>query len=119
MRSRAARWTRRSSEISFPAVLVTRIRPLSLAKITTVVYGAIGLFIGAIVAVVSFFGATAGALADGSAEPWLGAVLGVGAIVAAPIFYGTLGFLGGLFTAFVYNLAARWMGGVELDVVER
>ena len=37
MRSRAARWTRRSSEISFPAVLVTRIRPLSLAKITTVV----------------------------------------------------------------------------------
>jgi hypothetical protein len=100
-------------------MIVTRIRPLSLAKVTTAIYAAIGLFIGAIFAVMSFFGAVAGALTHGNAEPWMGAVIGILAIVGAPIFYGLLGFLGGLFTAAVYNLAARGFGGVEFEVRDR
>ena len=43
----------------------------------------------------------------------------MGALVAAPVFYGLLGFLGGLFTAAVYNVAAGAIGGVELEVLER
>jgi hypothetical protein len=39
--------------------------------------------------------------------------------LAAPIFYGLIGFLGGLFTAFVYNLAARAIGGVEFEIQDR
>jgi hypothetical protein len=102
-----------------PAMLVTRIRPLSLARVTTVIYAAIGLFIGAIFAVMSLVGAAVGFTSPGHGEPWFGALFGVGALVAAPIFYGVLGFLGGLFTALVYNLTARALGGVELDVVDR
>ncbi|HEY7471409.1 MAG TPA: hypothetical protein VIE68_03590 [Gemmatimonadota bacterium] len=102
-------------------MIVTRIRPLTLARVTGVVYAAIGLFIGAIFAIASFFGTVVGAMAhthfDG--EPWMGAFVGVLVLVGAPIFYGILGFLGGLFTAAVYNLAARVFGGVELEVLER
>lgn len=100
-------------------MIVTRIRPLSLARVMGAVYAAIGLLIGAIFAITSFFGATIGALSHGHAEPWLGALIGMGALVAAPVFYGLLGFLGGLFTAAVYNVAARAIGGVELEVLER
>lgn len=100
-------------------MIVLRIRPLSLARVTAAVYAAIGLFIGVIFAATTFFGATVGALTHGEAEPWIGAVLGLGALVAAPVFYGVLGFLGGLFTAAIYNVAARAFGGVEMDVLER
>jgi hypothetical protein len=100
-------------------MIVDRIRPLSLARVTAVVYAAIGLFIGSIFAVASFFGAAVGAVSHGHTDPWLGAVLGVGAIVAGPIFYGFLGFLGGLFTAAIYNVAARALGGVEFEVRDR
>ena len=100
-------------------MVIARIRPLSLAKVMGAVYAAIGLLIGAIFAITSFFGATIGALSHGHAEPWLGALIGMGALVAAPVFYGLLGFLGGLFTAAVYNVAAGAIGGVELEVLER
>jgi hypothetical protein len=100
-------------------MIVTRIRPLSLAKVTTAVYAAIGLFIGVIFAGISLVGAAIGLASQAGPEPWFGALFGVGAIVAAPIFYGLLGFLGGLFTAFVYNLAARALGGVEFEVQDR
>lgn len=100
-------------------MIVTRIRPLSLARVTTAVYGAIGLVIGVIIAGISLVGAAMGLASQAGSEPWVGAIFGIGAIVAAPIFYGLLGFLGGLFTALVYNLAARAIGGVEFEVQDR
>jgi hypothetical protein len=49
-------------------LIVTRIRPLSLAKVTTPVCAAIGLFIGAIFAGISLVGAAIGLAAQGGSE---------------------------------------------------
>jgi len=32
-----------------------------------------------------------------------------------PIFYGILGFIGALISAFLYNIAAKFAGGIEVD----
>jgi hypothetical protein len=34
----------------------------------------------------------------------------------APIFYGVLGFIFGAIGAFLYNLLAKWIGGIELHL---
>jgi hypothetical protein len=41
---------------------------------------------------------------------------GIGAIFAIflPIVYAVMGFIMGIITAFVYNLVAKWTGGLEL-----
>jgi hypothetical protein len=40
----------------------------------------------------------------------------VGAIVILPIFYGIIGGVFGALGAVIYNLAAGWVGGLEIDI---
>lgn len=42
--------------------------------------------------------------------------MGFGLIIIAPIMYGIMGFLVGVVGAFVYNLVAGWVGGIEVEV---
>ncbi|MBS3124541.1 hypothetical protein J4437_08000 [Candidatus Woesearchaeota archaeon] len=37
-------------------------------------------------------------------------------LLTVPIFYGIIGFITGAIGALLYNLAARWMGGINLDL---
>ncbi|MBC5829419.1 MAG: DUF3566 domain-containing protein [Candidatus Eremiobacteraeota bacterium] len=37
-------------------------------------------------------------------------------LIFLPIVYAVLGFIGGMITAFLYNLVARWTGGVEVTL---
>jgi hypothetical protein len=92
-----------------------RIGPLSLARLAAGLYGAIGLFIGAVVAVAAMAGAGI-AGAAGESNPLLSVLLGVGAIVFLPLIYGVLGALGALLIASLYNLLAGWLGGVDLTL---
>jgi len=46
-------------------------------------------------------------------------VFGGAAFVIFPILYGVIGFLGGAFVGLVYNVAAKSMGGLELELTER
>ena len=48
-----------------------------------------------------------------------GVLFGVGAIVLLPIFYGLIGLVGGAIAAALYNLTARLIGGLELDLEGR
>jgi hypothetical protein len=43
-------------------------------------------------------------------------VFGVGAVFLLPIVYGIMGFLGGVITAVIYNLAAGAVGGLEVEL---
>ena len=93
-------------------MVIKRVEPLSCAKIAGILYAALGAIIGVLVALFSL----SGALASDSFGAGLGAVVGVGAIVIAPLFYGCLGFVFALIAAALYNVAAGFVGGVELDV---
>ena len=92
-------------------MVVKRVGPLSCAKVAGLLYAALGLIGGIIIALLSVAGAFASDSSGG-----FGALLGVGAIVIAPIFYGCLGFVFALIAAALYNFAAGFIGGVELDV---
>ena len=45
--------------------------------------------------------------------------LGFAMALIFPIVYGIIGFIGGAAGAFLYNLAAGWIGGIELDLAEK
>lgn len=97
-----------------------RVGVWSVAKISGALYAGIGLIIGAIFALISLLGAGLGAgLAgegQGGAPAFLGALFGVGAIIFLPIFYGLIGLVGGAISGGLYNLFARLVGGIELQL---
>jgi hypothetical protein len=98
-------------------MIIRRIGVLSLAKFMGGIYGAIGLFIGAIFSLAALAGAAIGGVQnDQPGAAIVGAFMGVGAIIVLPILYGLMGFIGGLISAFLYNLFAGIFGGIELDV---
>ena len=45
----------------------------------------------------------------------VGFVGGFMAIITMPIMYGIFGFIGGAIQAFIYNLAAGFIGGVRIE----
>lgn len=92
-----------------------RIGPVSLAKIQGVVLLVVGFLIGIPYGLfMMLFGAM---FASQSAEAAGGmVVIGLGIMIGFPILYGIMGFLGGLITAAIYNLAARTIGGINLEL---
>ena len=90
---------------------ITRIAPLSVAKVAFVLYGMIGLIVGVIL-LASLLGATLG-MAGGDKSAVFSAVFGVGAVIIMPLFYGGFGALGALISAAIYNVVAGFVGGVE------
>ena len=93
-------------------MIVRRMGPLSLAKVSATLYGLIGLLVGGVISLVSVVG---GALAGDEAGP-MGMLFGVAAVILLPIFYGGIGFVTSLIGASLYNLVAGWVGGIELDM---
>lgn len=91
---------------------ITRVGPLSVAKVAGFLYAIIGLIVGAFISLFSMAGAFA---AGGDGAGAMGALFGVGAIVLLPIFYGCLGFVMTLIMAALFNVAVGIVGGVEID----
>lgn len=97
-------------------MIIRRIGPVSCAKITGTLYAVLGLLIGGMFSLMAVAGMFA---SDTSGEAGLAALAGAGAIIAFPILYGGLGFLAALIAAWLYNLLAGFVGGIELEVAER
>ena len=91
---------------------------MSLGKVLGVLYALIGLLVGSVVSLVSIVGAAIGSGGGDSPEAFLGVFFGVAAIVALPLFYGAMGFIGGLITAALYNVIVGFTGGLELEFTE-
>lgn len=83
----------------------------SCARIAGALYGCMGLLLLPMVLIAI----TASA---GSAQPFGtgGAVALVLLAVFAPLFYGLLGFLFGALSAWLYNITAKYVGGIRLDL---
>ena len=93
-------------------MVINRIGALSLAKLAATLYAALGLLIGAIVSLA----ALAGAFGAEPTSGFPGILIGISAIVTLPIIYGCLGFVVSLVGATLYNVLARIVGGVEVDM---
>jgi hypothetical protein len=75
-----------------------------------------GFFIGLIFSVFALAGAAGGAFEDAPGGAVFGLLFGVGAVVALPLFYGLLGFLCAAISAGLYNVLAKFVGGIELQL---
>jgi hypothetical protein len=68
----------------------------------------------------ALFGAGFAQLAAGDAADappaFLGAIFGVGAIILLPLLYGFMGLVVGVIGAALYNLFARMVGGLEVEL---
>ena len=93
-------------------VKIKKIGVLSLGKISGVLYAFMGLIIGAFM---TLFALILPAFSSSTAPGMVGALFGIGAIILLPIFYGLLGFIGGLITAALFNLVTSWVGGLEVE----
>ena len=100
-------------------MVIKHVGPLSCAKIAAVLYAIVGFIIGGIVSLISLAGgfATAAFAGDPSRStrlvPFL---LGTLAVIAFPILYAVMGFVGALIAAWLYNIAAGVVGGVKVDL---
>ena len=98
---------------------VKKLGVLSIAKIQAVVGAIVGLLIGILYFIIfAVFGAVIMGLAgkQGAAAGGITIVYGIAALIGFPIFYGILGFVGGAIVSLIYNLVAKYIGGIEFEV---
>ena len=94
-------------------MIINRVGPLSFARISGFLYAIIGLIIGGVFSL----GAMVGMFASDDPElASFGPLIGAAAVIVFPILYGLLGFVATLVAAWIYNLAAGIVGGVEVDI---
>lgn len=78
------------------------IAPLRAGVVLAIVYGILSLVIAPFILLIVVFGGKGGA----------------GFVILIPFLYTAAGFLGGLLVAVLYNLAARWTGGLEIELAD-
>jgi hypothetical protein len=94
---------------------IKRFEPLSVMKIAAICYAILGLIEGAIFAAV--FSLAPFAAGDSPDFPkFLGPLFGVGAVIFFPILFAILGAIGGGLGAVNYNVSARFVGGIQVEV---
>ncbi len=92
--------------------VLKRISPASAFKVGLVTYGILGFILGVFCSLVAVAGVS---FAPHARMPFLGRV-GIFAVILCPIVYGIIGGIGAVIGAGVYNLAAGWVGGLEVDI---
>jgi hypothetical protein len=96
------------------------IGPVSCAKVAAIIYGVMGLIFGAFFSLLSLLGVFASGFGpdapQGPGAPFFGLLFGIGAIIVFPVMYACLGAIGGVIMAGAYNLVARLVGGIELEI---
>jgi hypothetical protein len=90
---------------------------MQLGKMLAAVYGLISLIIVPFILAFSVIGAFAGASgrSGGFGLAALGAGFGLVMILLLPLLYAAIGFIGGVLGGFIYNLVAKWVGGIEVE----
>ncbi len=89
---------------------IQRIGALSAFKVGFCIYGILGLVMGILCSAVAFAGVHL------SPHPSFGGALALVPLVLCPIVWGLVGGGGAALTAFLYNLGAGWIGGLEVEL---
>ncbi len=89
-----------------------RVAPLQLGKMGALMYGALGLIFIPVFLLIALVGSVAP-----EAQQTGFMAMGLGFAIFAPVMYAAIGFIGGVIGAALYNLFAKWVGGIEVEVV--
>lgn len=92
--------------------VVKRIGPASAFKVGLVLYGLLGLIAGVFCSLIALAGIS---FAPHERIPFAGA-MGLFAVILCPIVYGIIGGIAAVIGALIYNLAAGWVGGLEVEI---
>jgi hypothetical protein len=96
------------------------IAPLQAGKMLGVLYACMGLILLPFFMLAGMAGAFAQhaqhSPADSAAPAAVMMALMFGMGIFMPIIYGVMGFVFGVIGAAIYNLIARWIGGIEVEV---
>ncbi len=98
-----------------PSLSTTRrlksIAPLQLGKMLALLYGIMGAIF------CPFFLLMSLVASHGPTPQRVGVLaFGTGFALMLPFIYAAFGFIGGIVSAFIYNLIAKWIGGIEVEV---
>jgi hypothetical protein len=91
--------------------IIKSVGVLSVAKIMGLIYGCLGLIFIPFFLLIGLLGSLAGK----QQSPFAG-VIGLVLAFCLPIIYGVMGFIMGAIGAALYNLFAKWIGGIEVQV---
>lgn len=98
--------------------MVTRFRsinPVQLGIVYAVMYGLLALVMALLM--MPFFAIMSSIGGENAKNmPAIGLLGGLAILILAPIFYGVIGFIGGVIAALIYNLVASWTGGIEVTL---
>ena len=96
---------------------VKRVGPGSAFKIGLITYAILGLVLGICMALVSTIVGSLGAgAASAPGAKFFGLGMGIGSVIFFPVVYGLIGGIFAAIGAVIYNLAAGWVGGLEVDI---
>ena len=90
---------------------LTHVAPLQLGIVLATLYGIISLIFVPFILLISIFGAKA----QGGAGAFAG---GIVFIIFIPLIYAAMGFIGGVISGAIYNLVAKWSGGIEFTTTD-
>lgn len=90
---------------------IKSVNVLSIAQTVAIVGGCLPLVIVPIILLFIAFGGSAGMQSDK-----IGPLVGLGLLAALCLGYTVIGFLVGALAAYLYNLAARLTGGIEVNL---
>lgn len=87
---------------------IKRISPLSLAKISGLLLAILGFFLGVLIATLTLVASLTQIKIQGAS--------GYFAIIVLPVVYGVLGFVLAFIQAWLFNIIAKKIGGLEIEV---
>ena len=94
---------------------IKKFEPLSVMRIAAITYAAIGFLEGAMFSVI--FSIVPFAPSNGQHVPRLfGFLFGAFSILFFPVLFAVLGAIGGGLSAVIYNVSARYVGGIQVEV---
>jgi hypothetical protein len=93
--------------------VVKRFEPISVMRIAAICYAVLGVFEGAIFSI--FFATIPFAGKTGQATPrFLGPLFGIFSIFVFPFLFAAIGAIAGGLGAVIYNVSAKYVGGIEV-----
>jgi hypothetical protein len=95
---------------------IKKFEPLSVMRIAAICYAAIGLLEGAMFSLIFSIIPLAAAQNGQNLPRFFGFFFGAFSIIVLPIFFAVIGAIGGGLGAVIYNVSARYVGGIEVEV---